>query len=605
MEELLLDGCNGSKIIVTTWNMSVANIMGTGPMYKIDGLSQEDCLSLLVKLAFKEGEEKKYPNLLEIGKQIVEKCNGVPLAVRTLAFLLHSEVDEAKWKCVRDSEIWNLEQNEDGILPTLKLSYNQLPFHLKQCFVYCSLFPKDYEFNSSLLVQFWMAHGILQSPNNKNQELEDIGDLYIKELMSRSLFQDVYQNYLFGYTFKMHDLVHDLALSIAKGECLAVTKKSALAVEVCHLSILENGQEVTTQLEKLSKVQTIIFKTKQPASLLEACIARFKYLRVLYLSNSSFEVLPSSIGSLKHLRYLDLAGNHIIRKLPDSICKLHSLQTLQLGGCRNLERLPKGIRDIISLRYLIVTTKHTCLSEKAVGCLDSLRFLLIGDCKNLKCVFEGMEEGRLTNLRTLVVFECPSLTTLSLSIKHLTALENLMIGDCEELSLTDKEENKDLKLSLQLLMIRNLPKLEVLPQWLQASANTLQHLGIEDCCNFIAFPEWLPHLKSLQTLIIKDCPVFSSLPKGMQDLTALREFQIEECPKLSRKCREEVRHKIAHVPNIDFDDDFDEDSGSSSERDDGISVHLQGGDDEVRAYMSSCYFCTIIVSISTLSTDLN
>ena len=52
----------------------------------------------------------------------------------------------------------------------------------------------------------------------------------------------------------MHDLVHELALSIAKGECSVVTKKSTLVAEVCHLSILENGQEVTTQLEKLSKV---------------------------------------------------------------------------------------------------------------------------------------------------------------------------------------------------------------------------------------------------------------------------------------------------------------------------------------------------------------
>ena len=70
-------------------------------------------------------------------------------------------------------------------------------------------------------------------------------------------------------------------------------------------------------------------------------------------------------------------------------------------------------------------------------------------------------------------------------------------------------------------------------------------------------------MKSLQTLNIIGCPVFSSLPKGMQDLTALREFQIEDCPMLSRKCREEVRHKIAHVPNIDFDEYFNEDIGSS------------------------------------------
>ena len=130
----------------------------------------------------------------------------------------------------------------------------------------------------------------------------------------------------------MHDLVHDLAISIAKGECSVVTKTSTLAAEVCHLSILESGQEVTTQLEKLSKVQTIIFQTGQSMSILKACISRFKYLRVLDLRNSSFEMLPNSIGSLKHLRYLDLTGKDRIKQLPDSICKLYSLQTLLLGG---------------------------------------------------------------------------------------------------------------------------------------------------------------------------------------------------------------------------------------------------------------------------------
>jgi hypothetical protein len=146
-------GCNGSKIIVTTRNDSVANIMGTTPTYKLDGLSQEECLSLFVKLAFKEGEEKQHPNLLEIGKEIVRKCKGVPLAVRTLAGLLYSKVDEKEWKHVRDNEIWNLEQKEGGILPALQLSYNQLPFHLKQCFAYCSVFPKDYQFSNFELIQ--------------------------------------------------------------------------------------------------------------------------------------------------------------------------------------------------------------------------------------------------------------------------------------------------------------------------------------------------------------------------------------------------------------------------------------------------------------------
>ncbi|XP_075637228.1 disease resistance protein RGA2-like [Castanea sativa] len=535
LEGLLLGGCKGSKIIVTTRKSSVAT-MGTVATYNLKGLSHEYCLSLFKKLAFKEGEENQYPNLLEIGEEIVEKCKGVPLAVRTLAGILYSKVDERKWKFVRDNEIWNLEQKQGDILPALKLSYNQLPFHLKQCFAYCSLFPKDYKFTSFLLVQFWMAHGLLQPLDNEKQQLEDIGDLYIKELLSRSLFQDASEDIFANYTFKMHDLVHDLAISITKGECSVVTKMSTLAAEVCHLSILESGQEVTTQLERLSKVQSIIFKTEQPMSILKSCISRFKYLRVLNLSNSSFEILPNSIGSLKHLSYLDLTKNGIIKQLPDSICKLYNLQTLLLDSCSNLERLPKGIRDIIRLRFLVVTTKHTCLSEKAVGCLDSLRFLMIARCENLKCLFEGME-GRLTCLRTLVVLECPRLTSLSLSIKHLTALETLAIMNCEELSLTEMEgeDNQDLKLSLQNLIIKGLPKLEVLPQWLQGFANTLQLLLIGECENFTALSKWLPRLKSLHTLMIVACPKLSSLPEGMEALTALRQLMILGCPHLSRK----------------------------------------------------------------------
>nr|POE64531.1 disease resistance protein tao1 [Quercus suber] len=279
------------------------------------------------------------------------------------------------------------------------------------------------------------------------------------------------------------------------------------------------------------------------------------------------KMLPNSIGSLKHLRYLDLSFNHIVKQLPDSICKLHSLQPLLLENCHNLERLPEGTGDIIKLRLFIVTTKHTCLSKNAVGCLNSLRSLWIWRCVNLKCVFEGTEEGRLTYLRTLVVGNCPSLTSLTLSIKHLTALETLIIRDCKELSLTEvaeEEDNQDLKLSLQNLMFFRLPKLEVFPQWLQGSTNTLQLIWIGGCENLTALPDWLPHLKSLQTLWIDNCPKLSSLPVGMEALT---ELLIYGRPDLSRKCRQD-----AHLPQIVLDEG---------------SINLPREDDEVRADLSS------------------
>jgi hypothetical protein len=457
---LLIDGFKGSKIIVTTRSNLVASVMSSDSTYNLEGLSQNDCLSLFVECAFEKGEDKQRPNLLEIGNKIVKKCKGIPLAVKTLGRLLYSKVDEHEWEIVRDNEIWKLEQKESDILPALRLSYDQMPNHLKRCFAFCSLFPKDYEYVSLHLVQLWMAHGLIREMSiNKRQELEDVAELYINELVSRSFFQDVEkQSPSFPcYTFKMHDLIHDLAISVSQGECSVVDLgKEGIADTVRHLSFSAKdlGQEVPKCLDNLTKVRTAMFTTKPSLSLVEACISRFKSLRLLVLGGSSFEVLPSSIGTLRHLRYLDLSGNYIIKELPNSICKLHNLQTLGLAGCHKLERLPKDMRSMISLRFLFVKAKYTCLLEK--GSLNSLRILFVIDCPRLEVLFQGMD-GCLPNLWTLVIVDCPSLTSLSLNIKYLTALETLVIVRCPKMS--SLPEGTHHLTVLRKLTIRDCPEL--------------------------------------------------------------------------------------------------------------------------------------------------
>lgn len=605
LKDLLIGGSNGSNIVVTTRSNVVASVVGTVAPHKLEGLSQKDCLSLFVNLAFKDGEGKGHPKLVAMGNEIVEKCNGVPLAVRTLGGLLHSKVDECYWKLVRDCEIWKLEQKDGDILPALRLSYDRLPFHLKQCFAYCSLFPKDHEFDNLELIYFWMAHGILQTNTNDNQEPNEVGERYIKELASISFFQDIETSvYLEFDTFTVHDLVHDLALLVAHGECSVVKHHTKdVSRTVRHLTFSQDVQEIPVSLQKLTGVRTVIFPPKTPIYLVEACISRFKYLRVLNLSESSLEALPSSISTLKHLRILDMSWNERLKELPNSICKLHNLQSLYLNGCLELERLPKDVRNMVSLRYLSVTTitngslldngvyclnslrcltisrcprleflfqgvdgcltnlqtlfvdsceSLTCLVENGVSCLNSLRLLYISDCPKIESVFRGVNEY-LTNLRSLVIDSCKSLTTLLPHIKHITTLEALVIESCEELYLTEGEEDSDVKFSLQAFGFLNLPQLEVLPRWLQGSANTLKLLVIEDCQNFEALPEWLPSLKSIQKLGIRSCPKLSSLPEGMQHLTTLRQLEIRGCDELRWKCRLEDWYKIAHIPKVDLD----------------------------------------------------
>ncbi|XP_043816305.1 putative disease resistance protein RGA1 isoform X2 [Manihot esculenta] len=538
LKELLCMGASGSKILVTTRSNKVASIMGTIPKaYELSGLPEDECVALFTKCAFKEGQVKRYPNLLKIGVEIVKKCKGVPLAVKTLASLLLLNSDESYWKSIRDSELWKIEQKETDILPALRLSYEQLPVHLKKCFAYCSFYPKDYEFLDLTLIQFWMAHGLIGSAN-QDEEPEAIGLRYFQELGSRSFFQDFTGSDSLGISCKMHDLVHDLALSLTKNEFLAITSRTRhISHNVRHLLFPNSTslpQDLSTLLQGLDHVRTAIFQSdkKSPSSQsdLDSYLLRFQYLRMLDLADSKLEISLDWIGALKHLRYLHLHGNSRIKKLPNSICKLYNLQTLRI--CEGIEELPSDIRYLINLRYLVVSTKQKCLPMNGIGCLTSLRFLGIANCEILEHLFEDMQG--LKHLRTLVIYDCESLISLPQSMKYLTALENLAIVNCENLNLTLEENGKDDKhfaqFNLQKLMLKELPKLVDFPEWLlQGSSNALRFLKLENC-------EYI-----------------KELPVCIQNTASLQQLEIKDCDELSKRCERgkgEDWSKIAHIPKI-------------------------------------------------------
>ena len=186
-------GAAGSKILVTTRNEGVASITATCGTYPLKELANDDCLLLFTRHALGTLDFEGHPNLKLIGEEIVRKCKGLPLAAKTLGGLLRTKGNHAEWEDILKSKMWDLPEERSGILPALRLSYHHLPFHLKCCFSYCALFPKDYEFDKDELVLLWMAEGFLHQTKGTKQ-MKDIGAEYFHDLLSRSFFQQSTSN---------------------------------------------------------------------------------------------------------------------------------------------------------------------------------------------------------------------------------------------------------------------------------------------------------------------------------------------------------------------------------------------------------------------------
>ncbi|KAM1304507.1 hypothetical protein ACFX1X_022274 [Malus domestica] len=150
--DLLSGGAKGSKIVVTTCSTKVTSVMDIDSPYVLQGLRKEKCWTLFKKIAFRKGREEENPMLVPIGRRIANKCQGVPLAIRTLGSLMRYTTSESEWLAIQNKENWEFPKEENDILAILKLSYDHMPVYLKQCFSYCALFPKGYEIDKKLLM---------------------------------------------------------------------------------------------------------------------------------------------------------------------------------------------------------------------------------------------------------------------------------------------------------------------------------------------------------------------------------------------------------------------------------------------------------------------
>ncbi|KAK9217174.1 hypothetical protein WN943_005799 [Citrus x changshan-huyou] len=435
-------GAQGSKILVTTRNQQVAKIMRPDQAYELKNLSTEDCLSVFAQHSLGTGDFSSHKSLEDIGKKIVIKCNGLPLAAKTLGGLLCGEHDRGVWEDVLSSKIWELPEDRCLIIPALAVSYYYLPPILKQCFAYCSLFPKDYEFDEEEIILLWCASGFLDHKESGNPN-EDLGRKFFQELRSRSFFQ---QSATDASRFVMHDLINDLA-RWAAGETYftleytaEVNKQPCFSRNLRHLSYIPeyfDGGKRFGDLYDIQHLRTflpVMLTDRLPGFLAPSILPqllKLRRLRAFSLRGYHIPELPDSIGDLRYLRYLNLSRTEI-RTLPESVNKLYNLHSLLLEDCDRLKKLCADMGNLAKLHHL-KNSNTKSLEEMPVGI------------------------GRLTSLQTLCNFvvgkgsgsglrELKLLTHLHGTL-NISKLENVKdVGDAKEAQLDGKKNLRELLL---------------------------------------------------------------------------------------------------------------------------------------------------------------
>ncbi|CAL4990931.1 unnamed protein product [Urochloa decumbens] len=475
------------KVIVTTRNEDIAKKVSTSKLYKLQPLKDDKCWEIIKR--YSKFEQKHNQERLEqLGLDIAKKCGGVALAAQALGYILQSKDHMSEWTEINSSDIWN-ESSEDngGVLPSLKLSYERMPPQLRICFSYCAIFPKGHNIAEDDLIHQWIALDFINPSKGKG---------YIRQLLGMSFIQvsklpKTSQKNMAQYT--MHDLVHDLATLIMDDELIASRKSNTHGQRYCRYALVtkyDRSMKLSNDLPL--KVRALHFSDSGTLDLYCGAFSFAKCLCILDFSGCSSILLPSSIGQLKQLKYL-VAPRIRNEGLPKYITDLSKLQYLNLNGSSHISALPESIGNLGCLKYLDLSGCSAVSNlPESFGYLKCMMHLDMSGCSRIREL--PISIGNLTNLQHLDLSECSSVKVIPESLCDLTRLQYLNLSSCRYIAR--------------------------LPEGI-GSLVDLEYLNMSWCSGVRELPESFKRLCNLLYINLRNCPTAKGLERALCSLTTL------------------------------------------------------------------------------------
>ncbi|KAL6644447.1 hypothetical protein ACP70R_016055 [Stipagrostis hirtigluma subsp. patula] len=538
-----------SRIIITTRSENIAKHCSKkgGNIYKLKILGEKDAHNLFKEKVFGEiiNLDEQYPELVDEAKCILEKRKGLPLAIVTIGGFLAEQPKTFKvWRKLNvriGAKLMN--QEFETIKDVLVKSYDGLPYDLKSCFLYLSIFPKDHKISRRRLVRRWAAEGYSSGVPGKS--LEEITDGYFMGLIDRSMILSSQQSIHSRKgidSCQVHDLMREISILKSTEEKLVFRLEEGCSPNIQgtarHLAISSNWTGDKSDFNSavdMSRVRSLTVFGKWRSFFVSH---KMRMLHVLDLEGVSGLVDHhlEHIGRLLHLKYISLRGCNGIYHLPDSWANLCQLETLDLKGT-NIHRLPKTIMKLKKLQYLYcgdnwpicvfkskrlpTNLKELCMACCAPNFLKDVELLQGDPNRQDVCAFwrhvifptlassqwkpigvvlpRGVK--KLKALHTLGKLNIARNKAVLQDIKSLTQFRKLAVTgfnkrNCQELCST-----LDSLSCLQSLSVRSWEDDTDLHGCLDAVSQAPKNLqSLKLCVNLVKLPEWIGGLQNLVKL---------------------------------------------------------------------------------------------------------
>ncbi|PUZ44032.1 hypothetical protein GQ55_8G055900 [Panicum hallii var. hallii] len=560
-----------SRFVLTSRKHEVASLATSNCAIQLEPLGENDSWKLFCNVAFRN-----------------DACIGRLLSCKPPTY--------SAWKNLYDElELQSTTNVIQGVNIILKVSFEDLPYELKNCFLHCAIFPEDYHIKRRRLIRHRITAGFIKK--QEKTALEQVAEGYLNELVSRSLLQVAKTNEFGRVTCcRMHDVIRCLALEKAERESFAKVYGGSgrFWIGTARRLSIQSTNIATLSESGAMRFRAIhAFTSYVDIDLLKPMLASSNLISTLDLQDTQIKMLPNEVFNLFNLRFLGLR-NTGIEILPEAVGRLQNLEVLDAFGTALLS-LPEGVAKLKKLRYLYASallTEGTVTDFGGVKVPRGIRNLTgLHALQKVKASSETLCDVEALELRTFSVCNVTSENSLNLchaimSMRHLVHLSISASNETEILPL----QALNLPGSLSKLYLDGQLEKKRLPQIFSAwsyfnnltrlslalsklDENTFSKLvvlsglcylrlfkaydGKKLCFSAQSFPVLrqleicdAPHLnhieieegalESLVELELAECPELKCLPEGIVYLRALEQLRLADtAEELIEKVRQE------------------------------------------------------------------